>query len=212
MLRYLLELRTFLTFLDPQDKLATFIFLVVLSSLTLIIFALECYGPDENKIKLSDSDDDSESWRESPVATANVFQRLTFSWMTPMMKFGYKKFLTEEDLWALPEKDRIDAVHQRFDKYLQRQLEKKNPRIIIALIQAFGKPFFFAAFLKMIQDILAFAQPQLLKRLLAFVEDYNYRHSEPLINGYILAFIMFACAIVQTVVLHQYFQVRHILQ
>lgn len=39
---------------------------------------------------------------ECPRLRANIFQRLTFSWMTPMMKTGYRKFLTEEDLWALP--------------------------------------------------------------------------------------------------------------
>lgn len=36
------------------------------------------------------------------VVRANIFSRLTFSWMTPMMRLGKEKYITEEDLWALP--------------------------------------------------------------------------------------------------------------
>jgi hypothetical protein len=36
---------------------------------------------------------------DCPEATANIFSTLTFSWMTPLMKLGYKQPLLMEDLW-----------------------------------------------------------------------------------------------------------------
>jgi len=68
-------------------------------------------APAEGKIKLSEvgpaGDDEQrgpDEWEqpECPRLRANIFSRLTFSWMSPMMYMGVKKFLTEEDLWSLP--------------------------------------------------------------------------------------------------------------
>lgn len=49
------------------------------------------------------------------------------------------------------------------------------------------------------QDMLAFLQPWLLKRLLNFVGSYNSPEGEPAFHGYIIALGMFCCAITQTV-------------
>ncbi|CEQ40462.1 SPOSA6832_02085, partial [Sporobolomyces salmonicolor] len=125
-------------------SLALFIFLVVRLSLLGSFFALELLGPQgwegmgwrdfvpfvepQGKIRLSEEGDairegaavegDGEVWEqpECPRLTANIFQRLTFSWMTPMMKMGYKKFLTEEDLWSLPPDDTAHALSERLER------------------------------------------------------------------------------------------------
>ena len=36
---------------------------------------------------------------ECPEANANIFGRLTFSWMTPLMRLGYREPLIMDDLW-----------------------------------------------------------------------------------------------------------------
>jgi len=68
--------------------------------------------------------------------------------------------------------------------------------------------------MKMTQDCLSFLQPQLLRRLLSFITDYQEAREgllderpTPLI-GFSFALLMFFASIVQTVILHQ---VRRIL-
>lgn len=74
-----------------------------------------------------------------------------------------------------------------------------RPNLTGALTAAYGGPFFIAALFKLLQDTLAFVQPQLLRRLLQFVASFKSDDPEPAFHGYILAFGMFACAITQTV-------------
>jgi ATP-binding cassette, subfamily C (CFTR/MRP), member 1 len=38
---------------------------------------------------------------------------------------------------------------------------------------AYGAPYVFAAFLKVVQDVLSFLQPQLLRWLLLYISDYQ---------------------------------------
>ena len=77
-----------------------------------------------------------------------------------------------------------------------------------ALFVAYGGPYAFAAFLKLIQDCLAFLQPQLLRLLLAYISEYQSarasggeRPSE--FEGFAIAVVMFTASIVQTIILHQ---------
>jgi hypothetical protein len=53
---------------------------------------------------------------------------------------------------------------------------------------------------------LAFAQPQLLRRLLVFVQSYGTEHAQPASHGFALSASIFLVAVVQTSFLHQYFQ------
>ncbi|GAA6044266.1 hypothetical protein JCM8097_004322 [Rhodosporidiobolus ruineniae] len=122
--------------------LALFIFLIVRLALLSGFFGLELLGPQgwegmtwrdfvpfvesQGKIRLPEDEAEmreDEEWKqeECPIVRANIFQRLTFSWMTPMMKAGYKKFLTEEDLWALPSSDSARALGHRLESAWQKR-------------------------------------------------------------------------------------------
>lgn len=73
---------------------------------------------------------------------------------------------------------------------------------------AYGGPFFVAVGLKIIQDLLAYAQPQFLRWLLSYIAAYqaafkaNAEAPDP-IEGFAIVFLMFAAALVQTIILHQ---------
>lgn len=103
---------------------------------------------------------------------------------------GYKKNLDETDLWALRREDQADALGNNFGRYWDAQRQKardgkkKKPSVWIALAQAYGMPYLVAAVFKAVQDILAFLQPQLLKRLLNFVDSYRTDTPEPAYHGY----------------------------
>lgn len=127
---------------------------------------------DEGRIKLADgeqtegiSSTGEYEQQSCPRLRANIFSRLTFSWLTPMVKLGKRKFLTEEDLWALPDGDTAEALAERLEKAWRKREKrvaekaspatksddkKKQPRPSLtgALIEAFGGPFMLAALFK----------------------------------------------------------------
>uniref|UniRef100_A0A060TAR9 ARAD1D22132p n=1 Tax=Blastobotrys adeninivorans TaxID=409370 RepID=A0A060TAR9_BLAAD len=146
---------------------------------------------------------------KNPIEFADIFSRITFSWMTPLMRRGYETYLTEEDLPELPSSDTTSRVTDKFQHYWDIQVNtKSSPSLAIPLAQAFGGPFFVAAVFKATQDVLAFVQPQLLRLLIKFVYEYNDapKGEVPLSKGFLIAGSMFAVSILQTASLHQYFQ------
>jgi len=143
---------------------------------------------------------------ECPYEYSNVFSILTFTWMTPLMKLGYKTFLTQDDLWNLRGRDTTKVTAEKFNEKWDDELKKKNPSLWIALFRSFGGPYGRAALFKVVSDILNFTQPQLLRLLISFVKSYETDTPEPLIRGVAIALGMFVVSVVQTSCLHQYFQ------
>jgi hypothetical protein len=77
-----------------------------------------------------------------------------------------------------------------------------------ALFVAYGGPYVVAAGLKIIQDFLAFLQPQLLRLLLAFIARYQSTKSvgdrrPSSLEGFSIAALMFFAATAQTICLNQ---------
>ncbi|NXT66261.1 MRP1 protein, partial [Chaetops frenatus] len=71
------------------------------------------------------------------------------------------------------------------------------------LYKTFG-PYFLMSFLfKAIHDLLMFAGPEILKLLLNFVSN----KSAPNWQGYFYTVLLFVCACLQTLILHQYFHI-----
>lgn len=150
---------------------------------------------------------------ECPLEYATVFSVLTFSWMTPLMKQGYKQYLTEEDLWGLTTKDTTKSTGEAFDEAWQYQVRhREHPSLWLALFHAFGGPYMLAAIFKIMNDLSAFAQPQLLRLLIAWVDSRTRegREPEPVIKGATIALGMFAVAFFQTTMIHQYFQLTFV--
>ncbi|KAH8929539.1 hypothetical protein BT69DRAFT_1307047 [Atractiella rhizophila] len=209
----LYQLVRILRYFEPRPVLLNVhLILLTLTLISLLfVFYLECLGPsatncrsnEDGKIRLAD---DGTEEIECPVLEANIFSVLTFNWLTPLMKLGKSKFLEETDLWALPEEDRSDALAGRLRYFWEKQMQKKKPSLVIALCRAYGWDFLVAAGMKFCQDLLAFAQPQLLRKLLAFVATWNTANPAPAREGYIIAIVMFAFAVAQTSFVNQYFQ------
>jgi ABC-type multidrug transport system fused ATPase/permease subunit len=75
------------------------------------------------------------------------------------------------------------------------------------VFRAYGGPYVLAGLFKMLNDISAFIQPQLLRYLIAFVSSYDSgKEPEPVIKGAAIALAMFGIAVFQTSMIHQYFQ------
>ncbi|OBA20261.1 hypothetical protein METBIDRAFT_44026 [Metschnikowia bicuspidata var. bicuspidata NRRL YB-4993] len=143
----------------------------------------------------------------SPFDRADVFSRISFNWMAPLMKKGFYQYLSEVDLPFLPKSLKSENTSAAFYHFWNKQ---DSPSLVLALSKAFGAPFLLGGVFKGLQDLLAFVQPQLLRLLIRFVNDYSQSVKEgeplPLTRGLMIAGAMFVVSVTQTACLHQYFQ------
>ena len=175
-------------------------------ALSWVEFGLEWLVPKKKSAYHAIGDED-----ECPIEYATVFSILTFSWMTPLMRYGYKKYLTEDDLWNLAKRDTTQATGAIFKEAWEFELEhRKNPSLWMAIFRGFSGPYFRGAVFKTVADTLGFVQPQLLRLLITFVASYDKKNPvedhQPVIRGAAIALAMFAVSVGQTMALHQYFQ------
>ncbi|XP_049867756.1 multidrug resistance-associated protein 1 isoform X1 [Pectinophora gossypiella] len=198
-----------------------FVSYMIYYPLIVLMFVLNCFAD----LPPRDSPYQYEK-NQCPESSSGFPSRLMFSWFDPLALTGFRRSLTESDLWALNPPDSSKEVVPRFDKFWHRTLkkreagsgakatysktsasvnfkpesERKPASILPALCLAFGGQFFFGALLKLINDVLMFLSPQLLKLLIGFVES-----KQPLWKGYFYAVCLLACASVQTMLLAHYF-------
>ncbi|KAI8384080.1 multi drug resistance-associated protein MRP [Blakeslea trispora] len=168
---------------------------------TVIVFVLENIPKPKSQYILLDEGEET----DCPEEKSNIFQRLTFSWMTPLMQLGYKNPLVMDDLWNLNHEDQSQVINQKFKMHWQKELKKENPSLLRALVMTVGGPFIFAGALKACQDILQFTQPLLLRELMKWVTSYLSEDPQPGYRGGFIALAMFATAVAQTMFLQQYF-------
>ncbi|KAG7325289.1 hypothetical protein KOW79_011605 [Hemibagrus wyckioides] len=84
----------------------------------------------------------------------------------------------------------------------KKKKESQQPSFLKALVRAFGPYFLIGSAFKLLQDVIVFINPQLLRMLIEFTKNKNV----PSWWGFALAFLMFGCALLQTLILHQHFQ------
>ncbi|XP_062915140.1 multidrug resistance-associated protein 1 isoform X1 [Mobula hypostoma] len=116
------------------------------------------------------------------------------------------KIIKPEKATYSPKKSKsVKKEQQSADEAEVLILKKGNlkPSLLKALCKVFG-PYFMISFIyKVIHDLLMFASPEILKLLLQFVNNDR----APSWQGYFYASLLFLCAFIQTLFLHQYFQI-----
>ncbi|KAF9359851.1 hypothetical protein BGX26_011228 [Mortierella sp. AD094] len=192
------KLRTLVIGCPASDSTDTYLYGAKLA-LTVFIFSLETLRKDAG-IRLGEDD-----YQKCPEDEANIFSIASFHWVTGLMRKGYAKPLTFDDLWVLRNEDQSKNVSFAFADAWEKELKKEHPSLVRAISTAFGKPFYIAGIWKAANDILGFLQPVLLREMLRFVMSYKTDNPQPLYRGYTISCLMLACSLSQTTVLHQYF-------
>ncbi|KAJ1836322.1 hypothetical protein LPJ70_006146, partial [Coemansia sp. RSA 2708] len=177
----------------------------------LAVMALECqpkpHGlyqlPDDYDEDELDVHDDDVCTFQSPEERANVFSRLTFSWMTPLLEQGFRKPLQMEDTWALSTQYRPDVATAKFQRNWQAELQSGSPSLFRATMRTCGLSWALSGLNKLVSDLVAFLNPILLSRLIGFVSKYRTADAEPIENGYFYALAMFVVASVKTIAYEQ---------
>ena len=184
-----------------HEHLPYFIAFCISTGLALLEFFLEYVIPKKKSAYDALGDE-----FECPLEYADIFSVLTFGWMTPLMKYGYKQYLTQDDLWNLRRVDSTEVTGNIMEKSWKKELSKKSPSLWIAMFRGFGMGYISAGIIKTLSDALAFVQPQLLRLLITFVKSYDTPNPQPPIRGMAIALAMFTVSVSQTMCLHQYFQ------
>ncbi|CAG8043015.1 unnamed protein product [Penicillium salamii] len=198
---YAVKLRSLVARQEYVGEIPYFVCVNVGLGLALFEFVLEYFVPKKQSAYDALGDED-----ECPYNYADIFSVLTFGWMTPMMKFGYTNYLTQDDLWNLRRRDTTRVTGDDLKASWEEQLKTKKPSLWIALFKAFGGPYVRGAIIKSGSDMLAFVQPQLLRLLISFIDSYRRPDPQPVIRGVAIALSMFVVSVCQTSFLHQYFQ------
>uniref|UniRef100_A0A8C4V7Z7 Multidrug resistance-associated protein 1 n=1 Tax=Falco tinnunculus TaxID=100819 RepID=A0A8C4V7Z7_FALTI len=162
-----------------------------------------------------------------PESSASFLSRITFWWITGLMVQGYRRPLEAKDLWSLNKEDKSEEIVQPLNMLYSPKKQQKSSdsngdvteeaeALIIkpsqksseaslfkVLYKTFG-PYFLMSFLfKAAHDLLMFAGPEILKLLINFVNN----KAAPNWQGYFYTGLLFFCACLQTLILHQYFHI-----
>ncbi|CAK7350158.1 unnamed protein product [Dovyalis caffra] len=156
-------------------------------------------------------------------------KEIVFGWMSPLMKLGYSRPITEKDVWKLDSWDCTETLNNRFQKCWAEESRKPKPWLLRALngslggsgsvvfdesvilvgISCFGgeafgrkghKPSAFDN-LKIGNDASQFVGPLVLNQLLQSMQE-----GDPAWIGYIYAFSIFAGVVFGVLCEAQYFQ------
>uniref|UniRef100_A0A4W3I1D3 Multidrug resistance-associated protein 1 n=1 Tax=Callorhinchus milii TaxID=7868 RepID=A0A4W3I1D3_CALMI len=158
-----------------------------------------------------------------PESKASFLARITFWWFTELTILGYKRPLEAKDLWSLNENDTSEKIvpelvyewkkesnkehenenTEQSEVLLIQKKQNMEPSLLKALCRAFGPYLMISFFFKIFHDVLVFASPEIMRLLLGFVNN----HFAPVWQGYFYAILLFICAFVQTLFLHQYFHI-----
>jgi ATP-binding cassette subfamily C (CFTR/MRP) protein 1 len=163
-------------------------------ALSIVIFVLETFVPKKQSPYMAVGHD-----KEYPSEYSNIFAQLSFSWLTPLMKHGWKSYITEDDLWDLPKQNTTKESGDTFSRNWIEETHKPSPSVWKALFKSFGGSYLSYVPLKLFSDALGYAQPQLLRMLIGFVESYQTDEPEPPVKGFAIALAMFCVSLTQSV-------------
>ncbi|KAL6198464.1 hypothetical protein ACLB2K_028253 [Fragaria x ananassa] len=121
-----------------------------------------------------------------PERHANIFSRIYFGWMTPLMQLGYRKTITETDVWKLDTWDQTETLIKRFQECWAEESQRSKPWLLRALNCSLGRRFWLGGFFKIGWDLTQFSSPILLNLFLQ-----SMQRGDPAWIGYIYAFLIF---------------------
>ncbi|KAI3903564.1 hypothetical protein MKW98_032218 [Papaver atlanticum] len=136
-----------------------------------------------------------------PERHVNVFSKISFAWMTPLMEQGFRKPITEKDVWKLDTWDKTETLNNKFQDCWLKESQKSKPWLLRALNSSLGGRFWFGGFFKIGNDLSQFVGPVILNRLLKSMQE-----GEPAWIGYIYAFSIFVGVSLGVLSEAQYFQ------
>lgn len=150
---------------------------------------------DDSKLKTSLGED------ICPERHANIFSRIYFGWMTPLMQQGHRRPITDKDVWKLDSWDETETLSKKFQQSWAKESRSSKPWLLRALNRSLGSRFWYGGIFKIGNDLSQFVGPVLLNHLLKSLE-----RGDPAWVGYLYAFSIFVGVSLGVLCEAQYFQ------
>ncbi|KAF8937351.1 multidrug resistance-associated protein 3 [Dissophora ornata] len=148
----------------------------------------------------------------SRYSKANLFSRITFQYLQPIVSAGFKTPLTAKDITGMmPEFIKTQFSHDRLNNNWQRQVAKHQgrgtkPSLFWTVVGAYGWAWLPVMVFRIAASTLTYVLPQLLNNMLSFINSYQTPTPQPVALGVILAFGMFFASVLNSFCMAQYFQ------
>ncbi|KAI3911545.1 hypothetical protein MKW92_052414 [Papaver armeniacum] len=143
--------------------------------------------------------------KESPYSNATLLQLITFSWLTPLFKSGYKKALEQDDIPDIDIKDSAEFLSHLFSDSLRQVKERdhstNNPSIYMAIFLLIRKKAAVNAVFAVVNAGASYVGPYLINDFVAFLsQQKNYSVK----TGYIIAFAFLSAKMVEVIAQRQW--------
>ena len=202
------------------------------------------------------SDENTKLKTEPIQLSVNLISNLTFWWTNSLIRTGFKRTLTRDDLYEIEQSHKSEAITNKMykewslktsayfnklkfneeydfsarkttiynsnrpeenvelnkiqtgaDKLLDIKVRKKvkkvsEPSLTICLMKIFGVQFLGIVSIKISHDILSFARPILLDKLINFIKDKEQKNYV----GYFYIFVLCLASFTQTLIMQHYQQ------
>ncbi|CAM8928970.1 unnamed protein product [Rhodiola kirilowii] len=136
-----------------------------------------------------------------PERHVSILSWLFFEWITPLMLHGYKRPITEKDVWKLDAWDQTEQLREKFQICWVEESKRSEPSLLRALNSCLGKRFWLGGIYKLGEATGRFVSPVLLNLLLQ-----SMQRGDPTWIGCVYAFLIFAAAVLFLLIEGQYCQ------
>ena len=69
--------------------------------------------------------------RRCPEDTAGIYSYLTFAWVGKLLTVGYARQLNQDDVWRIPDNERVGPVGEKFRMHWEHELAtKEQPSLV----------------------------------------------------------------------------------
>ncbi|KAG1687449.1 ABC transporter C family member 14 [Nymphon striatum] len=140
-----------------------------------------------------------------PEDNCSIVSKLSFSWLNPLMRKGYERSLTREDLWCLVPNRQCKKVSERFESYWEHKPNFQSisrPHVIFSLLKTFWLQLLFGAILKLASTILMTASPKILSWIIQYMAS----------DGALYVGVYYACMLFAVMELSTLFHQHHCYQ
>ncbi|KAH3683475.1 hypothetical protein WICPIJ_005559 [Wickerhamomyces pijperi] len=107
--------------------------------------------------------------RKWPYMTSNWVSKIFLFWLVGMYNVGYKRTLTVNDLWEIPDELKIENIFPLYQETLANQ-KKPKKNILRATLKTLQSDFVISLTLRSVSNVAQIVSPLLVKKLITIVQ------------------------------------------
>uniref|UniRef100_H2ZYH4 ABC transmembrane type-1 domain-containing protein n=1 Tax=Latimeria chalumnae TaxID=7897 RepID=H2ZYH4_LATCH len=148
--------------------------------------------------------------KPNPVAHANLFSKLFFCWLNPLLKIGHKRRLEEDDMYKVLPEDSSEILGEQLQWYWDKEVFKAKkdlrvPHLTKAIMNCYWKSYSLLGAFTFLEESVKIIQPILIGNLISYFESYDSNDIEARNTAYGYAAGVSLCSLSLAILHHLYF-------